>query len=449
MFTIKNARLSSGTFATISVEDDRVSVVKDQKTLDKHAPSDRYLSDFPTKTKLAKGLVFDAKGDLILPAGIDSHVHSRDPGLSHKEDWKTLEKSAFKGGVVAVIDMPNTLPPTLTRKEIDEKSSLASKTQLAYKFFLGVSDSNLKLLRELLEDQTLPLAGLKVFYGSSTGGLMFSRLDDLDHALGDQDPMIVFHAEDQEIIDRNKSALKSPIQETKDPSSYAIHSKIRSASAAASAVRKILSWAERTTRRIHITHVSTAEEALMIHEAKSRGVLVTGEICPHHFLFSIDDYAKKGSLIIVNPPVRSLREVLDLRKCLQNGFFETFATDHAPHTREEKDQPYPKCPSGLPSLEFFYPLLFKVLLESNFSLESADTLGIVSYLGSLNPAQLFGFNDLGSIEPGKEASFTWLETKETFVTPKDIVSKCAWSPYDGMRLPHQVRGTWLKGKRVY
>lgn len=446
MIEIKNIRLASDKYATFSIKNGLLYDFKTHVQLTPPKTSDLNLDDFLDASSCPEKSSIDAKGALIVPTAIDSHVHSRDPGLTHKEDWKTLAEAALKGGVGGVIEMPNTIPPTFTKKEVLEKAELASKTVLNYRFLLGVTEANIRKIKEVVDDQDLPVAGLKIFYGPSTGGQSFSDLHTLDRALGDQNPLIVFHAEDHKIIEKNQKSLTHLLSSSKEKRHYALHSKIRSPEAATSALTEILSFAKETGRRIHIAHVSTPNEIENILASRDKGVNVTAEICPHHLIFSEKDYTEKGPFIVMNPPVRSEEDVKQLRKIFAKGQFSTFATDHAPHTKEEKEKDYPACPSGVPSIEFFYPLLFK-----SIELSGAATTTAPSFVDMVTatPAELFGFTRIGSFKKGYEASFVWLEEKTFRVTKKDITAKCQWSPYEGTLFSHRVKSVWIKGKRQY
>ena len=449
MIEIKNIRLASGNFATFSIKNGVLDNVTTHIQLKSNLPSDVRLENFTDASAFAEGTTIDAKGALIVPAAIDSHVHSREPGFSHKETWQTLAISAFKGGVGAVIDMPNTLPPTLTKKQVLEKVKFASKTPLNYRFLLGVTNENLSHIRDILEDKKLPISGLKIFFGPSTGGHTFSDLATLDKTLLNLDPLIVFHAEDLNIIDKSKKRLGPLLSSKEGKNNYALHSEIRSSEAASSAVDTILSFAKKTKRRIHIAHVSTPTEIMNIAAAKDEGANVTAEVCPHHLVFSVKDYAAKGPFIVMNPPVRSEEDVLSLRQKFADTLFSTFATDHAPHTEAEKQQDYLSCPSGIPSIEFFYPLLIKSMELSKIPIQYGDQLHSFIHLVTTAPADLFGFTRVGCFKGGYEASFVWLEKKEFSVSRKNLTTKCQWSPYENMLFSHRVRATWIKGKRLY
>jgi|GEM_PF-173664 len=398
-------------------------------------------------------MTVDAAGALILPAGVDVHIHSRDPGLTHKEDWAAVARGGFKGGVAAVCDMPNTKPATMSRDAVLEKERVAAASGIAFGLYLGVGASNIQKVADLIGDPALPLCGLKVYYGQSTGDLMYADLEALGRAMprDDHGRMIVFHSEDQCCIDHNIDLNRTKIEAMRSSranrpvtgSDFSIHSDIRSSAAAHASTRTILKWAKGYGRPIHIAHLSTPVELELIAEAKAQGVKVSSEVAPHHILFSTDDYAELGSRLKINPPVRSPEEVRQLRLLVGQGAVECFATDHAPHTLAEKAADFDSCPSGAPALEYFYPLLARVAELTGLALAKAVAMG------TSNPARLFGFSAFGGMDPGKTASFVWGERTTFRVSDKEVVSKCGWTPYHGMELPLRVAATWHRGRLVY
>jgi len=397
--------------------------------------------------KAASGVI-DAKGAMLVPAGIDVHVHSRDPGLTHKETWQTLAAGAWRGGVIAVCDMPNTNPMTLTRAAILEKARIAEASGVQFAFLLGVGVSNIGQVAGLLTDKTLPLCGLKVFYGKTTGELVYDDLETLAKSLPESgDKIIVFHSEDQCTIDCNhqaKTKADSAVFQRKDNDAFKVHSEIRSSEAAHESTRVILEWALKSYRRpIHIAHISTPVEVEMVAEYRAKGVPVTCEVAPHHLLLSTDDYAKLGPLAKMNPPLRSPKEVEALRRMTRDGLIDVYATDHAPHTREEKFVEVAKSPSGVPAVELYYPLLFEIARLTGLSPAKAVAMA------ASRPAELFGFPLQGKIANGYIADWTWLSDQPFVVRGEETVSKCGWTPYDGWQLPRDVLGTWNRGKRVY
>jgi len=389
-------------------------------------------------------LVIDAGGNVFVPAAIDPHVHSRDPGFPKKETWTTLARAAYRGGVSTVCDMPNTNPSTISREMILDKAKRAEASGLDFGIFLGVSEANIDSIEELLSDVSLPICGVKVFYGKSTGSLVYSDLARLQEVIPEAfSKPIVFHSEDQSIIDKNTASLRKEIDNATKSEDFVLHSKVRSSDAAVSSTKVILEWAVSYGRPVHFAHVSTAEEARLISAAANSGTPVTMEVAPHHLIFSTDDYREKGSYIKMNPPVRSVEEVKELRELVGKGIFSCFGTDHAPHTIDEKAAPLSSCPSGIPSIELFWPLIYKINELTGLSEKRAIEMA------TTGPAEMFGFSGKGSFMVGGAADFVCLETKATTVIREETVAQCGWSPYEGQKLPCAVVATWHKGRCAY
>ncbi|MFK7822552.1 MAG: dihydroorotase family protein [Oligoflexales bacterium] len=445
MLIIKNARLEGGGFVSLYIENGHFTSVipqealipcksqaKNLKQLAEHGPGEDFSGEV------------DAGGSILVPGGIDVHVHSRDPGYTHKEDWQTLGQSAFKGGVVGLIDMPNTFPPMMGKDEVLEKAEIAKKSGLDYQFLLGVGQDNIGKIKGLLTDSSLPLAGIKVYYGQSTGNLMFSDLELLSKSLpSDCQGCLVFHSEDQCRIDERSSNLHMDSEHDTTPASYRIHSEIRDSRSAWISTKQIIAWSIKNRRPFHLAHVSTPLEIELVQEAKNLGVPISTEVSPHHLLITSDDYAEKGAFIKVNPPVRSKEEVAKLRTYMAKGMIDCFATDHAPHTKEEKAKSYGQCPSGIPAIEFYWPLLYKAAWVCDTPVNK------LLAMACSKPAHLFGFKNAGKIEPGYAAHFVWIEPGDYVLKETDIEAKCDWSPYLGTKMKAKVIATWKNGKCVY
>jgi len=428
-------RIGAGRFAEVCSQDQLV------RDFDPASPAIA-LADLTDAAALPAGAVVDAQGALIAPAGIDVHVHSREPGLAHKEDWQSLARAAWRGGVVAVADMPNTLPPTMTQAAVEAKAALARASGLEFRLLAGVGARNVESVAQLL---ALPdVCALKVFYGKTTGELMYDDLETLARTLpADGQKLVVFHSEDQCTVDGNLGRL-APLLHQTDNAAFTVHSEIRSSEAAHKSTRVILEWARISYKRpIHIAHVSTPLEVELVAEARERGVPVTCEVAPHHLLFSTADYPRLGPLVKMNPPLRSPAEVESLRRLVGQGLVDLFATDHAPHLLAEKRVEIARSPSGVPALELYYPLLLEVARVTGLSLPAACAMG------ATRPAALFGFSGKGAIADGFAADFVWLSPDARQVKGEEVVSKCGWTPYDGWQLPGDVLATWNHGRQVY
>ena len=445
MFQVKNARLADGSLATIVIKEQAIVRVETQSGLEKVGAGALSLDDFEGFAQAEVAGCVDAAGESLLPGLIDVHVHSRDPGDPAKETWDTLAQAAFQGGVVALCDMPNTRPPTLDRDAIVDKAQRARLSGLDFKLYLGVTTDNISQIADLLGDPSLPLCGLKVYYGKSTGGHVFSDLGALAEALRARPQVLIaFHSEDQCMIDANESRLMDANATFDRPAAFELHSAIRSSDAALSATRAVIEWAAATGHRIHIAHLSTPGELALVKAAQERGLKVTSEITPHHLLFSTQDYARLGAFLKVNPPVRDAAEVAVLGRAFGERAIDCFATDHAPHTLEEKSRSdYHACPSGLPSIDFFAPLLFKAARHYGLSWPAAVAMA------SEHPARIFGFAGRGRLAPGYAADWVWVREGSYSIEREQIRSRCGWSPYLAMPVELEVQGTWLGGRRVF
>lgn len=380
--------------------------------------------------------VIDASGLTAVPTAVDCHVHSRDPGFPDKETWRTLTAACGHGGVTGVVDMPNTMPQTVDRHGLDAKMSRIAGSWLDYRILMGVSaQTSFADLVEVLEQPDLPVCGLKIYLGQSTGNMQSDDFGALDRLIG---PLagrpIVFHCEDQCRMDSQLSAVDSTQLDTQN---YQIHSVIRDSQAAVLATRRVLQWAAPRQQPVHIAHVSTPDEMAEIADARDRGVAVTAEVCPHHLLFTDRDYERFGSLIKVNPPVRSIAEVEKLRQFFQSGQVDCFGTDHAPHTLAEKSLPYRSCPSGISSIDFFVPA-FAACLRDWQDLSAWRMV-------NTNPAKLFGFDIPDKIEAGSDASFSLVAEHSDSSSPEQVFSGCGWSPYQQLTLPIRVLATVQRG----
>lgn len=446
MTVIHNARLADGRLYSIHIEGDLITqVVPQASDIQVTNPEAKSLAQMAVdQSPLLEPHIVNAGGACLVPGAIDGHVHSRDPGFCHKENWSTLSSAAFKGGVVAVADMPNTAPATVDKHGISAKLEACAGTKLDYRFFLGVTADNIDSIAELAAEKNLPICGIKVFYGRSTGSLFFDDLDKLDRYVSKQ-TLLVFHSEDQCRIDNLTEQYQTALQTTRKPHQFGIHSRVRDVESACRSSQVIIEWALKTGRSIHLAHISTEREMELIQRARRDGARITCEVGPHHLIFSTDDYQELGSKIKVNPPVRAIEEVRGLRNFFAHGEVDIFATDHAPHTLQEKSAPYPKCPSGIPSIEFYWPLLAHCRQISANKLSLDELVD----LSARRPARRFGFDDLGDIAPGKRASFVWLEEKTWTISEDDVTAHCAWSPYIGRSMPWQVKATWHRGLCVY
>mgnify|MGYP003648925106 CR=1 FL=1 len=361
--------------------------------------------------------VIDATGLTAMPAVIDPHVHFRTPGMEYKEDWTTASPAAINGGCTTVFDMPNTLPPTVTEALLVEKKAIIDAQlneigiPLRYQLFFGADKSHLDQLAEV-KDQVV---GIKVFMGCSTGNLVIDDDESL-HAVfslaAKLDMLVAVHAEDEEMMAERKEKYF-------DATSYACHSTIRNVDVAVVAVKKAISLAKEYGARLYILHVSSAEEIALIKAAKLDGVKVFAETTPHHLFFNTTMYDTHQGRCVVNPALRDPSHHAAIVAGIHEGVIDTIGSDHAPHTKEEKDQAYGQCPSGMPGIEFMLPMLLNAHHQGIFSLAE------VAALTCMNARQIFGVEDT--------KDWVLVDLNKT-KTVDSTASKCGWSPYMGLTL---------------
>lgn len=372
----------------------------------------------------------DCTGLFVLPGLIDMHVHFRDPGFPKKEDFASGSAAAAAGGITTVIDMPNTNPPTLTCEALEEKRKIAaSKSLVNFGFFFGLTYDNFEEIKRAPN-----IAGIKVYMGSSTGDLLVANMNVIEK-LFQLGKFIIVHAEDENIIRENMEKYK----DSQDPS---VHSLIRSPSAAYEAVKSVLHLAKKYEARIHITHISTADEIEELR--KFQGPLVSCDVTPHHLYLTQSAYAERGNFVKVNPALRSNKDRQALWKGLRDGVISAIASDHAPHTKEEKEQSYNNAPAGVPGVETMLPLLLDSVNHGELSLRD------IAKLISENPARLLGIKGKGKIEAGFDADFVLVDiNREMIVGERPFFTKCGWSPFIGWKLKGWPVMTMVGGNVVY
>jgi len=375
-----------------------------------------------------EGETIDLDGLLVLPGVIDAHVHVRDPGATHKEDFRTVSEAALAGGVTSLLDMPNNNPPTTNLAALKEKRRLASEKCLVnYGFFLGATASNTRELNAIPN-----VAGIKVYLGSSTGDLLVDNLTDFARILDETEKLLVLHAESEQ-------ALRY-FGEAHDGSPP--HHVVRDAAAAELAVAESCLLAGRFQKRIHFAHVSAKEEIrfLRLHKTPS----VTCEVAPHHLFLSNRDFAEESALGKVNPPLREAESLDALWDAVQDGLVDIIATDHAPHTLEEKRAKNGKAPSGVPGIETSLPLMLDAVLNGRLSLQRLQTLMCA------RPAELFGMAGKGRIEAGCDADLCVVDVEgQTTISNSEQRTKCGWTPYDGRELNGRLLKTFVAGELKY
>ncbi len=391
---------------------------------------DERIADIDPAAQLTVDETVDASGLYLLPGVIDDQVHFREPGLTHKEDLATGSRACAKGGITTFLEMPNTMPSTTTQARLNEKLALAaSKSLVNYGFYIGATTDN---LNELRQAQRTP--GIKIFIGSSTGDLLVDEQDALERIFGETTLPITAHCEDETTVRANAARLAGT-------TNVADHSRIRDHGAALTATRRAIDLAFRHKHRFHVLHVSTAAETKLL--ADHRG-LITGEACPHHLLFSVDDYARLGTLVQMNPSVKTRDDSAELWRALADGRLQVIATDHAPHTLEEKQQPYPSSPSGLPAVENSLALMLNEVNGGRCTLEQ-----VVHWMCDA-PARVWDIIGKGRIKVGYDADLVLVDLNLTqTIRNEQQITKSRWSPWHGEELTGWPVRTWVMGHEVY
>ena len=377
------------------------------------------------------GEVIDCRGLHILPGVVDSQVHLREPGAEHKEDLETGGRAAVMGGVTGVFEMPNTQPLTVTAAALADKVRRASNRMYCdFAFYMGGTRDNADELGEL--EQLPGCAGIKVFMGSSTGELLVEDDAGIASILKHIRRRAAFHSEDEYRLRARKSE-----QREGDPSSHPVW---RDAEAARLCTERLLRLARQAGKRIHLLHVSTAEEMPLLAASKD---IATVEVTPHHLTFSSDDYVRLGTLIQMNPPVRGPNQRDGIWHGLTSGIVDVLGSDHAPHTLEEKHKPYPHSPSGMPGVQTLVPVMLDWVNQGRLTIERFVDLT------SHGPSRIFGMVRKGRIAEGYDADLTIVDMKSRREITNDwIESRCKWTPYHGMTVTGWPVGTIVRGGRV-
>lgn len=385
-------------------------------------------------------ILIDANGKYLLPGVIDDQVHFREPGLTHKADIYTEAKAAVAGGVTSFMEMPNTVPNTLTQELLEEKYQLAAQKSLAnYSFYMGASNDNQE---EVLKTDASKVCGIKVFMGSSTGNMLVDNEQTLEQLFSRIEMLIATHCEDEATIRKNTEIYKKKYGEEVP---FECHPLIRSAEACYKSSSTAVALAKKHGSRLHILHISTAKElALFAHDIPLKDKKITAEACVHHLWFDDRDYRNKQSLIKWNPAVKTADDRDAILVAVNNDIIDVIATDHAPHTWEEKQQLYFKAPSGGPMVQHSLVAMLELYHQGKITLEK-----IVQKMAH-NPAILFRVKDRGFIREGYFADLVLVDLNNPWTVNKDnVLSKCQWSPFDGSRFKSQVSHTIVSGHLAY
>ena len=376
--------------------------------------------------------VIDAHGLHVLPGVIDSQVHFREPGHTHKEDISSGSAAAALGGVTSFFEMPNTTPPTTTAEALAWKVARANETSwVDFAFYVGATASNLEALAAL--ERAPGCAGVKCFLGSSTGDLLLSDTRDVERLLTLTSRRAAFHSEDDARLKERKALCAGQ--------SVAFHPDWRDVETAVRSTRRLLEMAQRLNRRVHVLHVTTAEEVPLLEAARE---FATFEVTPQHLTLAAPEcYARLGTLAQMNPPIRDGRHRKALWQAVNSGAVTMLGSDHAPHTREEKAKAYPDSPSGMPGVQTLLPVML------NHVNAGALTLERLVGLTSTGPARAFGIANKGSIHVGFDADLTLVDLKHRWrVEAPWLKSRCGWSPFEGEELTGRPVVTLVRGRAV-
>jgi len=387
--------------------------------------------------------VVDAGGRRLLPGMIDDQVHFREPGMEYKADIATESAAAVAGGLTTFMDMPNTNPPTLDAAALENKYQRATGRAWGnFGFYMGASNDNLAAIQSL-DPRTAP--GIKVFMGASTGNMLVDNPDILDGIFRDAPTPIITHCEDTPMIDAEMARYKAKYGDDIPP---ACHPDIRSREACIKSTRLALSLAKKHNSRLHVLHISTADELALFE----RGPLlrgdgtrkrITAETCIHFTRFDRADYERLGNLIKCNPAIKDASDREAIIQALADDVIDVLATDHAPHTLEEKARPYPSAPSGLPLVQYALNAALELVHEGRLS-----TAQVVQKFAHA-PAQLFDVQGRGFLREGYAADLVLIDDTPFTVQREDVLSKCGWSPFEGTTFRSRIASTWVNGELVW
>lgn len=382
----------------------------------------------------------DAEGLYLLPGCIDDQVHFREPGLTYKGDLASESKAAVAGGITSFMEMPNTVPNTLTQELLEDKYQLAAQKSLAnYSFYMGVSNDN---LNEVLQTSSKKVCGVKVFMGSSTGNMLVDNHRTLENLFRESPMLIAAHCEDEATIKSNFDHYKQLLGNN---ISINLHPKIRSTEACYLSSSFAVNLAKKHGTRLHVLHISTAKEVqlfksmLLLSDKK-----ITAEACVHHLWFSDEDYATKGNLIKWNPAIKTKPDRDAILQAVLNGTIDVIATDHAPHTFKEKAKPYLEAPSGGPLVQHALPAMLELVHQKKLSIEK-----VVEKMAH-NPAVCFQVEKRGFVREGYWADLVLVNLNSPWeVSKENILYKCCWSPFEGQTFQSKVTHTFVSGTLVW
>jgi dihydroorotase len=383
--------------------------------------------------------VLDADGRWLLPGMIDDQVHFREPGLTHKADIESESRACLAGGITSYMEMPNTKPPAIDRVALEAKYARAAEvSRVNYAFYLGATNDNLDEIRRL---DPLAAPGIKVFMGASTGNMLVDNPETLDAIFRETPVPIITHCEDTPIILANEKAALERFGE--DIPAYE-HPLIRSREACIKSTRLAISLARKHGTRLHVLHISTADECALFEPGPVAGKKITAETCVHFLHFSDADYARLGHRIKCNPAIKTAADRDGITRAIAEHRIDVLATDHAPHLASEKAELYPRAPSGLPLVQYALQCAIERVLDGKLTLERV--VEAVSHA----PATLFNVRERGFLREGFHADLVLVDpNKPHAVTAADVLSKCGWSPFEGETFRTSIAATFVNGELGY
>lgn len=425
---IKNARI---------INEGRIfrgTVLIDGEIISKIIENDRIPEEFTFGA-----IVIEAEGQYLIPGAIDDQVHFREPGLTHKGEIATESRAAVAGGVTSYLEMPNTNPQAVTQELLEMKYERAAEVSAAnYSFYMGATNDNLE---EVLKTDGSNVCGIKIFMGSSTGNMLVDNEEILSEIFRSTKLLVATHCEDEPTIIRNTALYREKYGEFVPLSA---HPKIRSAEACYKSSAKAVELATRFGTRLHVLHLSTADEMKLFNPGKVIDKHITAEVCVHHLWFDESDYISKGTLIKWNPAIKSAEDKAALWEALRSDRIDVVATDHAPHTLQEKEHSYFKAPSGGPLVQHSLVAMLEMSKKGLISLEK-----VIEKMCHA-PADLFRIDRRGYIREGYFADLVLVNPAHSWVvSPENILYKCGWSPFEGTTFSHQITHTFVNGELAY
>lgn len=391
-------------------------------------------------TPKAGDQVIDLAGKHVFPGMIDDQVHFREPGLTHKANIYSESRAAVAGGVTSFMEMPNTVPNALTQELLADKYQIASQTSLAnYSFFMGASNENFE---EVMKTDKKTVCGLKIFMGASTGNMLVDKAEVLNQFFKETDILIATHCEDEKTVRERVAMFKE--QYGDNPPSH-IHPLVRNEEACYLSSSMAVDLAKKWNSRLHILHLTTAEELdLFDNTIDSKDKRITSEACVHHLWFDAADYETKGDLIKCNPAIKEARHKKAIRQAVRDGRIDVIATDHAPHTWDEKGQGYWKAPAGLPLVQHPMLILMDLVKEGEFTYE------MVAQKTAHTVADIFQVEGRGYLREGYWADLAIIDVHKPYEVNKgNLLYKCGWSPLEGHRFSASIDKTFVSGQLVY